>query len=80
LFDVVLIGGVFQAGELLIQLLRNVILDEMPGAHLLRLDAPPMLGGVVLAAKQVGLKLGQNSLQRLTAESKAFLKDYPPEA
>lgn len=80
LFDVVLIGGVFQAGELLIQLLRNVILDEMPGAHLLRLEAPPVLGGVVLAAKQLGLKLGQDSLQRLQVESNAYLKDHPQES
>lgn len=68
-FDVVLIGGVFNAGEVIVQLLRNTILNDMPGAHLTRLEAPPVVGGVVLAAQKAGVPLTTNALETLKKET-----------
>jgi len=74
-FDVVLIGGVFTASELIVQLVRNCVLNDMPGAHLIRLDSPPVVGGVVLATQQAGLHLSLEALERLKVEAKRELQD-----
>lgn len=67
--DVVLIGGVFKAGEILITPLRAAITARIPAANLIRLEAPPVVGGVVLAMRQVGLQLSEDGMQRLQAEA-----------
>jgi N-acetylglucosamine kinase-like BadF-type ATPase len=53
-FEVVLIGGLFRAGPLLIGPLHTALTAEAPGARLTPLSAPPVIGGVVLAMQQVG--------------------------
>jgi N-acetylglucosamine kinase-like BadF-type ATPase len=54
-FDVVLIGGMFDGGPLLIEPMRQTILALAPGARLLRLTVPPVIGAVVLGMEQAGL-------------------------
>ena len=53
-FEVVLVGSVFEMGELIIEPMRQVITAEAPKARLIRLTAPPVIGGVFLAMEQVG--------------------------
>jgi N-acetylglucosamine kinase-like BadF-type ATPase len=55
-FDVVLIGSVFKAGEIYVQPFRETIHDFAPGAHLILLSVPPVVGSVLLAAEAVGLQ------------------------
>ncbi|MFL5805809.1 MAG: N-acetylglucosamine kinase [Roseiflexaceae bacterium] len=54
-FDVVLLGSMFNGGELLTEPLRATIHAVAPGARLVRLDAPPVVGGVLLGMQQAGL-------------------------
>jgi N-acetylglucosamine kinase-like BadF-type ATPase len=53
-FDVVLVGSLYNGGELLIEPLRTAIHAVAPGARLTRLTAPPVVGGVLLAMEQDG--------------------------
>jgi N-acetylglucosamine kinase-like BadF-type ATPase len=54
-FEVVLVGSLYEMGEMIIAPMRRVINSEAPKARLVRLLAPPVVGGVLLAMEQVGL-------------------------
>ncbi len=54
-FEVVLVGSVYEMGEMLIAPMRQVINAEAPRARLVRLSAPPVVGGVLLAMQQVAM-------------------------
>ena len=54
-FDVVLIGSMFDGGPLLIEPMRQTIHALAPGARLVRLTVPPVIGAVVLGMQQAGL-------------------------
>lgn len=54
-FDVVLIGSLFKAGEAYISPLRKTIHEFAPGARLIRLTVPPVVGSALLAAEVLGL-------------------------
>jgi N-acetylglucosamine kinase-like BadF-type ATPase len=55
-FDVVLAGGMFEGGEMLIEPLRSTVLSLAPGARFVRLDVPPVIGAVMIGMEQAGLK------------------------
>lgn len=48
-FEVVLVGSLYEMGEMLITPMRQVITAEAPAAQLVRLSSPPVVGGVLLA-------------------------------
>lgn len=54
-FEVVLVGSLYEMGEMIIAPMRQVITHEAPNARLVRLSAPPVVGGVLLAMEQVGV-------------------------
>jgi N-acetylglucosamine kinase-like BadF-type ATPase len=54
-FEVVLVGSIYEMGEMIISPMRRVITSEAPLAHLVRLSAPPVVGGVLLAMDLLGL-------------------------
>lgn len=54
-FDVVLAGSLYQGGAPLIEPMRAVIEAVAPDARLVRLNAPPVAGGVLLGMEQAGL-------------------------
>jgi N-acetylglucosamine kinase-like BadF-type ATPase len=53
-FDVVLIGSLFDGSPIYNESVRNVIHNSAPGARLMRLNAPPVAGGVLLGMQQAG--------------------------
>lgn len=55
-FDVVLSGSLFKGGDPLIEPLRQTIQAVAPRANLVRLQAPPVVGGVLLGMAQAGLE------------------------
>lgn len=55
IFEVVLSGSLYKGGEPLIEPMRQTIQVVAPGANLVRLAAPPVVGGVLLGMEQVGL-------------------------
>ncbi len=54
-FEVVLVGSIYEMGEMLIAPMRKVITAEAKKARLVRLSSPPVVGGVILAMEQIGL-------------------------
>jgi N-acetylglucosamine kinase-like BadF-type ATPase len=51
-FDVVLSGGMFDGGDLLIDPMRAAILRTAPQARLVRLNVPPVIGAVLIGMEQ----------------------------
>ena len=51
-FDVVLLGSMFNGGPLLIDPMCEAIHELAPGARLVRLNAPPVVGAVLLGMEQ----------------------------
>jgi N-acetylglucosamine kinase-like BadF-type ATPase len=51
-FDVVLLGSMFNGGSMLIDPMRETIHELAPGARLVRLNAPPVVGAVLLGMEQ----------------------------
>ena len=56
-FEVILIGSLFKGGPMLTDAMAATIHRVAPGARLKRLEAPPVVGGIVLAMDQVGRKV-----------------------
>ena len=54
-FEVVLIGSVFNAGDIYLSPFKETVLKFAPKAKFLKLSVPPVVGGVLLAAKTIGL-------------------------
>lgn len=55
-FEVVLSGSFYDGGDELIKAMQDTILAVAPKARLVRLQAPPVVGGVLLAMEQVELE------------------------
>jgi N-acetylglucosamine kinase-like BadF-type ATPase len=53
-FDVVLAGSLYDGSPALIEAMRGTIQAVAPGSRLVRLEVPPVVGGVLLAMEQVG--------------------------
>jgi N-acetylglucosamine kinase-like BadF-type ATPase len=54
-FDVVMVGSMFDAGSLLVEPMRETILQLAPKARLVKLDVPPVVGAVLLGMQAGGL-------------------------
>ena len=72
-FDVVLSGSLYKGGETLIAPMREAIQAVAPGANLVRLSAPPVVGGVLLGMEQVGLDTAVRR-QRLLESANALMR------
>jgi N-acetylglucosamine kinase-like BadF-type ATPase len=55
IFDVVLVGSLYDGGPLLIEAMRRTIHTVAPAARLVGLTVPPVVGGVLLGMEQAGL-------------------------
>lgn len=53
-FDVVLVGSLYNGGPMLIEPMRAAIHNVAPGACLVRLDVPPVVGAVLLGMQTAG--------------------------
>jgi N-acetylglucosamine kinase-like BadF-type ATPase len=58
IFDVVLIGSIFDGHPLMTESMSATIHRVAPGARLIRLTVPPVVGGVILGMQQAGLDVG----------------------
>jgi N-acetylglucosamine kinase-like BadF-type ATPase len=56
-FEVVLVGSMFKGGPMLTEALAATIHAVAPRARLVRLAAPPVIGGVLLGMRQAGLEV-----------------------
>jgi N-acetylglucosamine kinase-like BadF-type ATPase len=63
-FDVVLVGSLYDGGPLLTEPMRRTVQAAAPGARLVTLAAPPVVGGVLLGMEQAGAD-GRTARRRL---------------
>lgn len=54
--DVVMIGSMFKGGDLLIEPFKAEVRKTAPTAKFIKLSVPPVVGGVILAMEQTGIK------------------------
>jgi N-acetylglucosamine kinase-like BadF-type ATPase len=54
-FEVVMAGSTFKGGDLLVEPMKQTVLELAPGAKFLLLDAPPVVGGVLLGMEHAGV-------------------------
>lgn len=64
-FDVVLVGSLYNGGALFLEPLQATIQQVAPGARMVRLAAPPVVGAVLLAMQVAGVQPAQSIRQRL---------------
>jgi N-acetylglucosamine kinase-like BadF-type ATPase len=76
-FDIVLIGSLFNAGEAYIQPLRRTVQAFAPGANLIRLAVPPVIGALLLAAETAGLSIQKLRRPLINSTRKNFQEDDP---
>ena len=67
-FDVVLVGGMFDSGPILVKPMRITIQSLAPRARLVRLSVPPVVGAVLLGMQAAGGRLTKD-IRRNLAES-----------
>ena len=76
-FDAVMIGSMWDGGSLLMDQTRKTIQAYAPGARMVRLNAPPVIGGVLLGMEAAGFKPGHSIRQKLTEESRSLFPKIP---
>ncbi|MEP7135460.1 MAG: BadF/BadG/BcrA/BcrD ATPase family protein [Chloroflexota bacterium] len=52
--EIIQSGSVFDAGEIITNPMREIVLKHCPHAKLIRLDGPPVVGAVILGMEQAG--------------------------
>jgi N-acetylglucosamine kinase-like BadF-type ATPase len=53
--EIVQSGSVFEAGELILEPMRNIIMQHLPKAKMVRLDGPPVVGPLMLGMQMAGI-------------------------
>ncbi len=66
-FDVALVGGVFQTGDLIDEPLRRRVHASAPAARVIPLVHPPVLGAVFMAWQMLELPLDSERMERAHA-------------
>jgi N-acetylglucosamine kinase-like BadF-type ATPase len=54
-FEIILIGSLYEGGALILDPLKNAIWQVAPRAKFVRLNAPPVVGGVLLGMEMGGV-------------------------
>lgn len=70
--EVVQTGSLYQGGALLTEPMRVTVLQTAPRARMVRLEAPPVVGGVLLAMEQRYGKEAYQRRERLIKDSAQF--------
>jgi N-acetylglucosamine kinase-like BadF-type ATPase len=74
-FEIVLIGSLFDGSKIMIDAMRESITKIAPMAELIRLNAPPVIGGVLLGMEQTG-KDYLSIRDQLITSSKDIINTY----
>jgi N-acetylglucosamine kinase-like BadF-type ATPase len=71
--EVVLIGSLYGGHPLMTESLRQTVLEVAPAAQIVRLTAPPVVGGVLLALEQAFGNTAYTRRERLLASTNLLL-------
>jgi N-acetylglucosamine kinase-like BadF-type ATPase len=58
-FDAVMVGSLFNGGSLLIEPMQEMMLALAPSARLVKLEAPPVVGAVLLGMEQAKVNIAE---------------------
>ena len=72
-FDMVLIGSLYDGHALMTETLADTVHAVAPGARPVRLNAPPVVGGVLLGMEQAGIN-GYGVRERMIRSTKKIMK------
>jgi hypothetical protein len=64
--EIIQSGSVFEAGTIITDPMREIVLQHCPKARLIRLDGPPVVGAVILGMEQAsfdGYSVRENMVQ-----------------
>jgi N-acetylglucosamine kinase-like BadF-type ATPase len=64
--EIVLVGGLFQAGDLFVKPFADAVAKRLPSFRLLWPELSPTLGAGVLALEMIGVRPSAETLKRLT--------------
>ncbi len=78
-FDVVLIGSLYDGHPLMSETLTATVREVAPGARPVRLNAPPVVGGLLLGMEQAGLN-GTRVREQLIGSTQELMKKAPESA
>jgi N-acetylglucosamine kinase-like BadF-type ATPase len=53
--EIVQSGSIFEAGEIIIKPMRDIVMKHLPKAKLIRLDGPPVVGPLMLGMQMAGM-------------------------
>jgi hypothetical protein len=73
-FEVVCIGSMFNGGALLMEPLKTGVKQVAPRAQFVRLNVPPVVGGVLLAMEKAGKPFDNAIRLALSASISDLLK------
>ena len=73
-FEIVLVGRMFEGGARLIDPLGQVVQAVAPKARLIRLEVPPVVGGVLLGMEKVGARK-DDTHRRLIETARVLFQD-----
>lgn len=76
-FDLVMVGSLFNGGPLLIEPMRATIQATAPGARLVRLNTPPVVGAVLLGMEQAGVDTAACRANLVRSAQAFFLSAAP---
>jgi len=71
-FDVILTGSMFKGGSMLIDPMRETILDLAPNARFVELDVPPVIGAAILGMEAGGLQATKEIRNRIRGSMKVL--------
>lgn len=74
-FDVVLIGSIFKGHPMIAESLKEVVLEVARGVRFVRLNAPPVVGAVLLGMEQVGID-GYDHKEQLITTTQLLVEKY----
>ena len=75
-FDVVMTGSMFEGGELLIVPMRETIHKLAPKARCVRLNAPPVLGAVMLGMETSGFEVTP-AIRKTMIDTTSLFRNIP---
>ena len=71
--EIIQSGSVFEAGEIIMNPMRDIVLKHCPRAKLIRLDGPPVVGAVILGMEQINFD-GYAVRDRIVKTAKEMVK------
>jgi N-acetylglucosamine kinase-like BadF-type ATPase len=71
--EIIQSGSVFDAGQILTDPMRRIILEHCPKAKLIRLDGPPVVGPVILGMEQAGFN-GYEVREKIVQSAKELVR------